>query len=88
MENTRAARVEAEIEKVRAKIISWQARLKELEAKRTEIENAEIVDAVRGMSIPLDELPNLLQSIKGASGQNVPKSTDTKKESETEEIPK
>ncbi|MCI9027319.1 MAG: DUF4315 family protein, partial [Lawsonibacter sp.] len=31
--------------------------------------NEEIVDIVRGMSIPLDELPLLLQKLRGTSGQ-------------------
>lgn len=43
--------------------------LKELEQKHKEAENEEIVDIVRGMSIPLDELPLLLQKLRGTSGQ-------------------
>ena len=46
-----------------------QTRLKELEQKHKEAENEEIVDIVRGMSIPLDELPILLQKLRGTSGQ-------------------
>jgi len=41
------------------------------------------VDVVRGMSIPLDELAVLLQSMKnggGASGQNVHKSAPVETE--------
>ena len=83
MATTRTAKVQSEIDKAKAKLAEQQAKLKELEAKRTEIENTEIVDIVRGMSIPLDELATLLQSIRdnGAlpiplptSGQNVQKS--------------
>lgn len=99
MATTKTAKVQAEIEKARAKLAEQQARLKDLEHKKTEIENTEIVDIVRGMSIPLDELAAALQSIKGgplpwqtasvASGQNVPKSgaatkIDTDKGDETE----
>ena len=81
MATTRTAKVQAEIDKAKAKLAEQQARIKELEQKKTGIENTEIVDIVRGMSIPLDELAALLQSIKAgplprtASGQNVPKST-------------
>ena len=57
------------MEKVKAKISDQQARLKELEQKHKEAENEEIVDIVRGMSIPLDELPLLLQKLRGTSGQ-------------------
>ena len=64
MKTTRTAKVEAEIEKARAKLAEQQARLKELEAKRTELENTEIVDVVRGLNIPLDELAGLLQTLK------------------------
>ena len=48
---TKSAKIEAEIEKVKAKIAEQQARLKELEQKKLEAENSEIVEIVRGMSI-------------------------------------
>ena len=55
-----------------------RSRLKELEQKKLEAENSEIVEIVRGMSVSLTDLPMLLQTIKsgGALGQNVPKSAD------------
>ena len=68
---TKSAKIQAEIEKVKAKIAEQQTRLKELEQKKLEAENSEIVDIVRGMSISLDELPLLMQKLK--SGQFVPK---------------
>ena len=61
---TKTAKVEADIEKIKAKISEFGGKLKELEQKKNEIENSEIVDIVRGMSIPLDELAMLLQSVK------------------------
>jgi len=70
---TKAAKVEAEIEKVKAKISDFQAKLKELEQKKKKAENTEIVDIVRGMSIPLDELATMLQAVK--SGGALPIST-------------
>ena len=84
MTTTRTAKLQAEIEKTRAKLSGQQAHLKELEAKRVELENTEVVDIVRGMSIPLDELAGLLQSLKSASGQNVPKSRTKGMEDTTE----
>ena len=66
---SKSAKIWAEMEKVKAKINDQQARLKELEQKYKEAENEEIVDIVRGMSIPLDELPLLLQKLRGTSGQ-------------------
>ena len=69
MATTKSAKIWAEMEKVKAKISDQQTRLKELEQKHKEAENEEIVDIVRGMSIPLDELPLLLQKLCGTSGQ-------------------
>ena len=79
---SKSAKIQAEIEKVTAKINEQQARLKELEQKKLEAENSEIVEIVRGMSVSLTDLPALLQTIKrgGALGQNVPKSDSTDKE--------
>ena len=41
---SKSAKIEAEIEKVKTKITEQQARLKELEQKKVEAENSEIVD--------------------------------------------
>ena len=79
---SKSAKIQAEIEKVTAKINEQQARLKELEQKKLEAENSEIVEIVRGMSVSLTDLPVLLQTIKsgGTLRQNVPKSDPTDKE--------
>ena len=81
---SKSAKIQAEIEKVTAKINEQQARLKELEQKKLEAENSEIVEVVRGMSVSLTDLPMLLQTIKsgGALGQNVPKSNTDKEDGE------
>ena len=50
---SKSAKIQAEIEKVTAKINEQQARLKELEQKKLEAENSEIVEIVRGMSVSL-----------------------------------
>ena len=74
---TKSAKIEAEIEKVRAKIAEQQARLKELEQKKLEAENSEIVEIVRGMSISLADLPLVLQQLRGgASGHGGQKPTE------------
>ena len=82
MATTKSAKIEAEIEKVKAKIAEQQTKLKELEQRKVEAENSEIVDIVRGMSIPLAELPLLFEKLKGdgALGQSVPKSEPGGKE--------
>lgn len=72
---SKSAKIQGEIDKLKEKISEQQTRLKELEQSKREAENSEIVDVVRGMSIPLDELAVLLQTMKGgALGQSVPKS--------------
>lgn len=72
MATTKSAKIEAEIEKVKAKIAEQQTKLKELEQRKVEAENSEIVDIVRGMSIPLAELPLVLQQLRAGKtlGQN------------------
>ena len=79
---SKSAKIQAEIEKVTVKINEQQARLKELEQKKLEAENSEIVEIVRGMSVSLTDLPALLQTIKsgGTLGQKVPKFDPTDKE--------
>ena len=81
---SKSAKIQAEIEKVTAKIAEQQARLKELEQKKLEAENCEIVDIVRGMSVSPSELPVLLQQLRsgGTSGQSVPKQEVTEEDSE------
>ena len=73
----KAQRSRPEIEKVKAKIAEQQARLKELEQKKLEAENSEIVEIVRGMSISLADLPLVLQQLRGgASGHGGQKPTE------------
>ena len=73
---SKSQKIQAEIDKGKAKISEQQARLKELEQIKLEAENSEIVDIVRGMSIPLTELPLLFERLRdgGTLGQSVPKS--------------
>lgn len=73
---SKSAKIEAEIEKVKAKIFEQQAKLKELEQRKIEAENSEIVDMVRSMSVSLTELSLLLEKLRSGEtlGQVVPKS--------------
>ena len=80
MATSKSAKIQGEIDKARAKLSDQQARLRELEQKHKEAENEEIVDIVRGMSIPLDELQKLKGGEAPTSGQNVQKSTATGEE--------
>jgi len=62
MATTKSMKIQAEIDKVKAKIAEQQARLKELEKNKLEAENSEIVDIVRGMSIPWTSCPSCSRS--------------------------
>jgi len=76
--NAKIERVNKEIDKAKGKIADQQARLRDLEKQKTELENLEIVEAVRGMDISFAELAALLKSTKV---QAIP----TQEQEETEE---
>lgn len=57
-------KIDAEIEKMKAKIAVYQARLKELERKKTEQENTEIVGLVRGVDMTPQKLAEFIRSRK------------------------
>jgi hypothetical protein len=61
------SKIQASIDKARAKLAEQQALIKELEKKQTELENMQIVDTVRGLDIPLDRLLETLKSIKNGA---------------------
>ena len=72
--NAKIERVCKEIDKTKGKINEQQARLRELEKQKTELENVEIVDTVRGMDISFSDLAELLKAARATSGQVGPKS--------------
>lgn len=70
--NAKIERVSKDIQKTKDKINEFQTKLRELERQKTELENLEIVDAVRGMDISLSDLSDLLKTAKAGgptSGQ-------------------
>jgi predicted nucleic acid-binding Zn-ribbon protein len=70
--NAKIERVNKEIDKTKSKISDQQARLRDLEKQKTELENLEIVEAVRGMNISFADLAALLQSAKQQTAQATP----------------
>ena len=81
--NAKIQRVCNEIEKSKGKIAAEQTRLRDLEKQKTEFENLEIVNAVRGMNISFADLAEMLKQAKpntlatlATSGQVAPKSTE------------
>lgn len=64
MENKQLTKTVAEIGRTKEKIAELQGRLRELEQKKTALENADIVEAVRAVNIPLEELAEVLRSFQ------------------------
>ena len=62
MANSRLDRIERDIEKTRAKILDYQKRLKDLEAQKTEEENAQIVQMVKAVHIDQAQLAAFLSA--------------------------
>ena len=62
--NAKIERVNTEISNVKSRITKQQARLRELEKQRDELENLEIVETVRGMDISFTDLAALLRQAK------------------------
>ena len=56
----------AEINKTKAKISDYQARLRELEKQKTELENIEIVELVRGVEASPAELAAFIKAFRGS----------------------
>jgi len=67
MPTKRTAKIQAEIDKARAKLAEQQSRIRGLEAKRTELENDEIVEIVREFNIPLESLADFLRSARNGA---------------------
>lgn len=72
--NPKIERVCKDIDKTKGKISELQTRLRELEKQKTELENTEIVETVRGMDISLADLAAMLRAAHATSGQLGPKS--------------
>ena len=62
--NAKIKKINAEYEKNAAKIAELQARQKELDKQRTELENLDIVGMVRSMGMTPEQLAALIQASK------------------------
>ncbi len=74
--NPKYQKVCAEIAKTEKKIEDLQAQLKELNAKKTELENLEIINTVRAMVMDKDQIMAFLSAMKPAKA-DIPKILDT-----------
>ena len=55
-------RIEKDIQKTKSKIAEYQKQLRELEAQKTEQENLQIIQLVRGMNMKPEEFAAFLRS--------------------------
>ena len=62
--NLRISKITDDIGKLRRKIAKDQARLRELERQKLELENADIVAAVRSIDVPPEELRALIAQLQ------------------------
>ena len=63
--NPKYQKVCAEIAKAEKKVEDLQAQLKELNDKKTELENLEIINTVRAMVMDKDQIMEFLSNMKG-----------------------
>ena len=64
------AKTDAEIEKLKQKILTYQSRLRELERQKTELENAEIIAQVRSINIEPNELAFFIKTLQEQQKNN------------------
>lgn len=69
--NGKINKVIAEIDKTKAKISEYNSRLRELEKQKTELENTEIVELVRGVEASPAELAAFIKAFREQSGTPV-----------------
>ena len=62
--NPRIEKITEDIAKLRNKITTAQNRLRELERQKLELENADIVAAVRSINVPPEELAKMIQKLQ------------------------
>lgn len=77
-------RIEKDIKKTKSKIAEYQKQLRELEAQKTEQENLQIIQLVRGLNMKPEEFAAFL---KGGATQTAPAPTPyhEKEDSDDEE---
>ena len=69
---SRVQKITDEIEQLKRKILNYQSRLRELERQKTELENADIIAAVRGVNVPPDEFMEFVRAFEAQRGRAVP----------------
>ena len=70
--NPKIKKIDAEYEKNAAKITELQARQRELEKQRLELENLDIIGIVRNMGLTPDQLAALIQGARSNEKKEEP----------------
>lgn len=83
--NPKIKKVIGEIEKTKAKLSEYQARLRELERQKTELENAEIVELVRGVAVAPQDLAAFIAAYQQQGGAPAAPAITEQEEFEDEE---
>ncbi|MDY6335133.1 MAG: DUF4315 family protein [Lachnospiraceae bacterium] len=81
----RLERIEADLTRARERLTAWEQRVKELEQKYTEEENAEIHEVVRSFNLTPEELREFLQSRKSNAPAILPVAEPAKEIAATEQ---
>lgn len=69
--NPRIEKIQTELDKTKDKIVKLQARQRELEKQLIELQNADIVSAVRAIDVPPEELRALIARLKSQLIPNI-----------------
>lgn len=73
--NPKYTKVCSEIEKTEKKIADLQDQLSELNDKKTELENLEIINTVRAMVMDKEQIMDFLSTMKGGKPEKQPTTT-------------
>lgn len=65
--NKKLSKILVEIEKTKEKLSEQQAKLRELERQRTELENTEMVELIRSTKMNTEELSTFLKAFRQKS---------------------
>lgn len=85
--NPKIAKIKDEMEKLKVKINRGQIRFRELEKQLTDLENADIVAAVRGVDIAPDELAAFVQMFREKQQGGTVPNLDTAADTPTKGVP-
>ena len=69
--NPKIRKITDDIAKLKHKIANSQVRLRDLERQKVELENADIIAAVRGVDVPPEEIAALIQKLHSQAVPNL-----------------